>query len=150
MYGDDPANGTQVMRRALGAGSVKDLAVFGDPGAQTVAATLDSGVYLWQPAAGAVTRLPDPAELDSSRVFKLCAFTFAGRRWLACAYTDGYLATWDLDNPAEAPTVQGGHDGPIWSLVASDDGGEPIVVSGGIGPVDAGMESEGRRGVAGP
>jgi WD40 repeat protein len=130
--GYDPTTGARVLRRALGDGSVKDLNVFGDEGAETVAAVLDSGVYLWGRGTESVARLPDPAELDSARLLKLCAYSYANRQWLACAYTDGYIATWDLDNQETAPIVQRAHDGPIWSLMACDDGtGEPIVVSGG-------------------
>ena len=132
LYGYDPATGAQVLAQRLGEGSVKDLEVFGGAGAERVAAVLDSGLYVWTPGDGSVDRLPDPADQDPSRLFKVCAYDWAGRTWLASAYTDGYIATWDLAEPDAAPTVQAAHDGPIWSLISTVDGdGEPIVVSGG-------------------
>jgi WD40 repeat protein len=132
LYGYDPSTGDQVMSRRLGPGSIKDLEVFGEAGRQAVAAILDSGLYLWQPSDDEVIRLPDPPEMDSSRLFKVCAYWLAGRSWLVSAYTDGYLATWDLDSPEAEPKLQRAHDGPIWSLISTHDGdGEPIVVSGG-------------------
>jgi WD40 repeat protein len=131
--GYDPATGEQPLDRTLGAGSVKDLAVYGEPGAQTVVAVLDSGVHLWRLDSGTIERLPDPDDLDPSRLFKSCAYQSAGRQRVTCAYTDGYLATWDLE--LGGVVVQRAHDGPIWSLIVTDDGeddsGVPVVVTGG-------------------
>ncbi len=131
VYGYDPATGAALLSRSLGAGSVKDLAMFGPPDARVVAAVLDSGVHLWRLAEDEVVRLPDPHELDPNRLFKVCAYEWAGRQRLACAYTDGYLAVWDAAPTTAEPAVQRGHDGPIWSLVATADGDRPIVVTGG-------------------
>jgi WD40 repeat protein len=126
--GYDPSTGDQVLSRQLGTGSVKDLAVWG----QGVAAILDSGVYVWRPDTGVVTRLPDPDGLAPAMLFKLCAYRSGDRQRVACAYTDGHIATWNLDDRDAAPTTQRVHDGPIWSLIATDDAaGEAIVVSGG-------------------
>jgi WD40 repeat protein len=135
IYGYDPVEGAQTLRRAIGPGTIKDLEVYGPQSDLIVAAVLDSGLYLWRTGDGSVTRLRDPADLDPSRMFKVCAYEHGGRTWLTCAYTDGYLATWDADRPEAAPVAQLAHDGPIWSLISADgDGagpGEPIVVSGG-------------------
>src|SRR3982074_722190 len=61
--GYDPTNGNQMLSRAFGSGPVTDLAVVGEAGAQTVAAILDSGVYLWRPDAGTVSALAEPDDL---------------------------------------------------------------------------------------
>ena len=127
----DPSTGAEILRRHLGTGSVRDLEIFGEAGRQQVAAILDSGLYVWKPASDSVTRLSDPTDTDPARLFKVCAYRWAGRTWLASAYTDGYIATWDLDSPDAEATVQQAHDGPIWSLISTHAGdGEPIVVSG--------------------
>ncbi len=131
VYGYDPTDGEQVVAQHLGDGAVKDLEVFVDGGRQLVAAVLDSGLYLWDRNSTDVTRLPDPTGLDPSRLFKVCAYEWVGRTWLVCAYTDGYLASWDLAQPDATPIVQLAHDGPIWSLISTDADGEPIVVTGG-------------------
>jgi WD40 repeat protein len=132
LHGYDPADGRQVIGHELGAGSVKDLEVYQDGGRWMVAAVLDGGLHVWSPDAGTVRRLADPPEMDPSRLFKVCAYHWADRPWLAAAYTDGYIATWDVRNPDVAPIVQRAHDGPIWSLISTvDHDEEPIVVSGG-------------------
>ena len=149
VYGYDPTDGSQVLGKALGAGGVKDLEVL-DGDRQQVAAALDSGLYLWTPATDDVVALPDPEDLDASRLFKVCGYGASGRTWLACAYTDGYIATWDLAHPDVAPVVQRAHDGPIWSLISTvDSEGDPIIVSGGSdrrmrvwGPKDGGAMME--------
>lgn len=132
LYGYDPASGAETLRRAIGVGSIKDIEVYGPSEAQTVVSVLDSGLYLWRLADDTVTRLPDPADLDPSRLFKACAYEWAGRSWIACAYTDGHIAIWDAERVEQTPHAQRAHDGPIWSLISAADGsGEPIVVSGG-------------------
>ena len=109
LYGYDPSDGRLVVNRPLGTGSVKDLEILGD----RVAAVLDSGLVVWDPDRDAVVRLPDPADMDPARLFKVCAYPLAGREWLVGAYTDGYLATWDVADPRADPVVQHAHDGPI-------------------------------------
>jgi WD40 repeat protein len=126
--GYDPVTGTQVLRRALGGGAVRDLAVFGAAGSENVAAILDSGLHVWTPSSDAVRRLANPDALDPTRLFKLCAY--ANR--ITCAYTDGFLATWDVTEPSRPPIVQQAHDGPIWSVIAAQDADDGwMVISGG-------------------
>ncbi|MEJ3747161.1 P-loop NTPase fold protein [Actinomycetes bacterium KLBMP 9797] len=131
LYGYDPATGAELFGHALGTGSVRDLAVYPTPDGPAVAAILDSGLHLWRPEGGPATRLPDPPEREPSRLFKVCAYAVGDRQYVAAAYTDGYLATWDLHRPDAVPTAQRAHDGQIWSMIAAQDGdGTSIVVSG--------------------
>jgi WD40 repeat protein len=131
LYGYDPTTGEQVFQHQLGAGSVRDVATYPTPDGPAVAAILDSGLHVWRPGGGPPARLPDPPERAASRLFKVCAYEAADRQFVACAYTDGFIATWDLDRPEDVPTAQPAHEGQIWSLVAAQDGdGASIVVSG--------------------
>ncbi|HLL69171.1 MAG TPA: P-loop NTPase fold protein [Micromonosporaceae bacterium] len=126
----DPVTGARLSRLPLGKGPVRDLATFTDGSARGVAAVLENGLHVWWPDSDDVTALPGPPDRESNRMFKVCAYTHAERPHLACAYTDGYIATWDLSRPA-SPTAQPAHEGQIWSLIAAtDDDGLPIVVSG--------------------
>jgi WD40 repeat protein len=131
LYGYDPVTGSEVINQRLGVGSIKDLEVYATTDGPAVAAVLESGLYLWRPGTQTATRLPDPPGREPGRLFKVCAYTSGDRQYLTCAYTDGYFATWDLAETDADPTMQLAHDGPIWSLLSTEDGdGQSIVVSG--------------------
>jgi len=130
----DPGSGELVAAKRAGDGAVQDVAaaVLAD-GTQVVAAIHDDGVMLWDPRSETALTLPDSAGGGNVRPFKICAYRALGSQWLACAYNDNSMATWNLDDldrgrVGRQPKV---HGGQIWSLIAVDEPGSGYVVASG-------------------
>jgi WD40 repeat protein len=98
-----------------------------------VAAASEGGIRLWT-AEGHDTEpvkfVPRP---QRARPFRICFTEADSARYLVCAFTDGWLAAWNLDAVDQEPSWRQAHSGPIWTLVdlEDDDRREPLVASGG-------------------
>src|SRR5262249_31722771 len=68
-----------------------------------------------------------------ARPFRICFSGNDRARYLVCAFTDGWLAAWNLDAVDQEPNWRQAHSGPIWTLIDLDDYDrrEPLVASGG-------------------
>ncbi|NUT23001.1 MAG: hypothetical protein HOV77_27875 [Hamadaea sp.] len=130
----DLATGRQAAEQRVGEGAVQDVAVgvLAD-GTQVVGAIHDDGVVLWMPGSAEVTPLPDSAGGGEVRPFKICAYRALGSQWLACAYNDNSMATWDLHDLDRGRVSRQSrvHGGQIWSLIAVDEPASGYVVASG-------------------
>ena len=95
-----PGTGTLRRQRAIGEGAIRDIAVsMHEPANPVVAVALSNGVSLWHTAANSLVDLPAVAQQIDARPFRLCMYSDRGERYLACAYTNGYVAVWGLGRP---------------------------------------------------
>ncbi len=73
---------------------------------------------LWDPRGNTFVDVPADTSILGARPFKMCLYRHEGRPYMACALTDGMIATWDLADIAADPVMTIGHSGPIWTLIA--------------------------------
>jgi WD40 repeat protein len=130
----NPANGQEMRLINVGLGEVRDFGVGADvDGQEIVVVARDSGLSAW-PTAGSETRAfaSDLSGLPA-RPFRLCLYRCEGRPFVACALTDGSIATWDLSDREASPVVLAGHSGPVWTIITipGDEDGTDLVASGG-------------------
>ena len=129
----DPQSGALRRQQQIGDGAIRDLAVAERSGCMLVAAASEGGIRLWT-AEGHDTEpvkfVPRP---QRARPFRICFGGSDSARYLVCAFTDGWLAAWNLDAVDQEPSWRQAHSGPIWTLIdlKDDDRREPLVASGG-------------------
>ena len=129
----DPQTGALRRQQQMGDGAIRDLAVAERSGSMLVAAASEGGIRLWT-AEGHDTEpvkfVPRP---QRARPFRICFGGSDSARYLVCAFTDGWLAAWNLDAVDQEPSWRQAHSGPIWTLIdlKDDDRREPLVASGG-------------------
>jgi len=129
----EPQTGALRRQQQIGDGAIRDLAVAEWSGCMRVAVASEGGIRLWAPEG----RDTDPVKFvprpQRARPFRICFSGSDSARYLVCAFTDGWLAAWNLDAVDQEPSWRQAHSGPIWTLIDLDDDDrrEPLVASGG-------------------
>src|SRR5215469_2816591 len=108
----DPQTGALRRQQQMGDGAIRDLAVAERSGCMLVAAACEGGIRLWT-AEGHDTEpvkfVPRP---QRARPFRICFSGADSARYLVCAFTDGWLAAWNLDAVDQEPSWRQAHSGP--------------------------------------
>ena len=112
----EPQTGALRRQQQIGDGAIRDLAVAERSGSMVVAVASEGGVRLWATEG----RDTEPAKFvprpQRARPFRICFSGDESARYLVCAFTDGWLAAWNLDAVDQEPGLRqaqqrpGAHD----------------------------------------
>ena len=129
----DPQTGALRRQQQIGDGAIRDLAVTERSGGMLVAAASEGGIRLWRAEGDDTEPVKFVPRPQRARPFRICFSGADSARYLVCAFTDGWLAAWNLDAVDQEPSWRQAHSGPIWTLIdlEDDDRREPLVASGG-------------------
>jgi WD40 repeat protein len=129
----EPQTGALRRQQQIGDGAIRDLAVAERSGSMVVAVASEGCVRLWATEGRDTEPVKFVPRPQRARPFRICFSGDESARYLVCAFTDGWLAAWDLDAVDQEPNWRQAHSGPIWTLIDLDDDDrrEPLVASGG-------------------
>lgn len=129
----EPQTGALRRQQQIGDGAIRDLAVTERSGSMLVAVASEGGLRLWPTDGRGTVPVKFAPRPQRARPFRICFSGDDNARYLVCAFTDGWLAAWNLDAVDQEPNWRQAHSGPIWTLVDLDDDDrrQPLVASGG-------------------
>jgi WD40 repeat protein len=129
----EPQTGALRRQQQIGDGAIRDLAVAERSAGMVVAVASEGGVRLWATEGRDTEPVKFMPRPQRARPFRICFSGDDRARYLVCAFTDGWLAAWNLDAVDQEPNWRQAHSGPIWTLIDLDDDDrrEPLVASGG-------------------
>jgi WD40 repeat protein len=117
----EPQTGALRRQQQIGDGAIRDLAVAERSGSVLVAVASEGGVRLWATEGRDTEPVKFEPRPQRARPFRICFSGDDSARYLVCAFTDGWLAAWNLDAVDQEPNWRQAHSGPIWTLIDLDD-----------------------------